>query len=155
MGRMTCHCFQRPIRRHLTSSSYTTAAWKRSHQWCVSLTPNNTNTMGRMTCHCFQRPIRRHLTSSSYTTAAWKRSHQWCVSLTPNNTNTMGRMTCHCFQRPIRRHLTSSSYATGRRSAHTTVRKSRGSFPGGVGYLIDTLFISWVGWVGYSLLING
>ena len=24
MGRMTCHCFQRPIRRDLTSSSYTT-----------------------------------------------------------------------------------------------------------------------------------
>ena len=45
------------------------AARKRSHQWCVSLTPNNTKTMGRMTCHCFQRPIRRDLTSSSYTTA--------------------------------------------------------------------------------------
>ena len=30
------------------------AARKRSHQWCVSLTPNNTKTMGRMTCHCFQ-----------------------------------------------------------------------------------------------------
>ena len=44
------------------------AAWKRSHQWCVSLTPNNTKTIGRMTCHCFLRPIRRDLTSSSYTT---------------------------------------------------------------------------------------
>ena len=27
---------------------------KRSHQWCATLTPNNTKTMGRMTCHCFQ-----------------------------------------------------------------------------------------------------
>ena len=44
------------------------AAWKRSHQWCVSLTPNNTKTIGRMTCHCFLLPIRRDLTSSSYTT---------------------------------------------------------------------------------------
>ena len=44
------------------------AAWKRSHQWCVSLTPNNTKTNGRMTCHCFVRPIRRDLTSSYYTT---------------------------------------------------------------------------------------
>ena len=44
------------------------ATWKRSHQWCVSLTPNNTKTIGRMTCHCFLRPIRRDLTSSSYTT---------------------------------------------------------------------------------------
>ena len=26
----------------------------KSHQWCVSLTPDNTKTMGRMTCHCFQ-----------------------------------------------------------------------------------------------------
>ena len=37
------------------------AARKRSHQWCVSLTPNNTNTVGRMTRHCFLRPIRRDL----------------------------------------------------------------------------------------------
>ena len=29
------------------------AARKRSDQWCVSLTPNNTATIGRMTCHCF------------------------------------------------------------------------------------------------------
>ena len=29
------------------------AARKRSHQWCVSLTPKNTKTSGRMTCHCF------------------------------------------------------------------------------------------------------
>ena len=51
------------------------AARKSSHQWCVSLTPNNTKTMGRMTCHCFQRPIRRDLTSSSYTTG--KTMVQW------------------------------------------------------------------------------
>ena len=44
------------------------ATWKRSHQWCVSLTPNNTKTIGRMTCHCFLRPIRRNLPGSSYTT---------------------------------------------------------------------------------------
>ena len=44
------------------------AARKRSHQWCLTLTPNNTETIGRMTCHCFLRPIRRDLTSSSYTT---------------------------------------------------------------------------------------
>ena len=36
-------------------------ARKRSHQWCVSLTPNNTKTVGRMTRHCFLRPIRRDL----------------------------------------------------------------------------------------------
>ena len=40
------------------------AARKRSHQWCVSLTPNNTKTIGRMTCNCFLRSIRRDLTSS-------------------------------------------------------------------------------------------
>ena len=32
------------------------AAQKRSHQWCVSLTPSNTKTIGRMTCLCFLRP---------------------------------------------------------------------------------------------------
>ena len=42
------------------------AARKRSHQWCLTLTPNNTETVERMTCHCFLRPSRRHLTSSSY-----------------------------------------------------------------------------------------
>ena len=41
---------------------------KRSHQWCVSLTPNNTKTIGRMTCHCFLQPIIRDLPSSSYST---------------------------------------------------------------------------------------
>ena len=43
---------------------------KRSHQWCATLTPNNTKTMGRMTCHCFQWPIRRDLRISCYTTGA-------------------------------------------------------------------------------------
>ena len=28
------------------------SAWKRSHQWCVSLTLDNAKTIGRMTCHC-------------------------------------------------------------------------------------------------------
>ena len=53
---------------NISSLGHVAAARKRSHQWWVSLTPNNTKTMGRMTCHCFQRPIRRDLTSSSYTT---------------------------------------------------------------------------------------
>ena len=45
------------------------AARKRSHQWCISLTPNNTKTSGRMTCHCvLQHAIGRELPSSSYTT---------------------------------------------------------------------------------------
>ena len=52
--------------------THVAAAQKRSYQWCVSLTPNNTKTTGRMTCHCFLRPIRRNLPSSSYTTAARK-----------------------------------------------------------------------------------
>ena len=39
------------------------AARKRSHRWCVSLTPNNTKTIGRMTCYCFLPPIRRDLFS--------------------------------------------------------------------------------------------
>ena len=44
------------------------AARKRSHQWCLTLTPNNNETIERMTFRCFLRPIRRDLTSSSYTT---------------------------------------------------------------------------------------
>ena len=44
------------------------AARKRSHQWYLTLTPNNTETIERMTCHCFLRSVRRELTSSSYTT---------------------------------------------------------------------------------------
>ena len=39
-------------------------------QWCLTLTPNNTETIETMTCHCFLRPIRRDLTSSSYSTVA-------------------------------------------------------------------------------------
>ena len=35
------------------------AAREISHQWCVSLTPNNSKTIGSMTCHCFLRPVRR------------------------------------------------------------------------------------------------
>ena len=48
------------------------APQKRSHQWCVSLTPKNTKTSGRMTCHCFLQHARkgRELPSSSYT-ACW------------------------------------------------------------------------------------
>ena len=42
------------------------AAQKRSHQWCISLTPNNTKTVGRMTCLCFLWPI--IIRSSSYAT---------------------------------------------------------------------------------------
>ena len=29
------------------------AARKRSHPWCLTLTPNNTETIERMICHCF------------------------------------------------------------------------------------------------------
>ena len=53
----------------LPKQCHAAAAGKRGHQWCLSLTPNNTETMKRMACHCFLRPIRRHLKSSSYTTA--------------------------------------------------------------------------------------
>ena len=48
------------------------AAWKRSHQWCLTLTPNKTETIERTTCHCFLRTIRRDLPSSSYTTAFFR-----------------------------------------------------------------------------------
>ena len=54
------------------SFSHVAAARKRSHQWCLTLTPNNTETIERLTCHCFlQRPIIRDLTNSSYTTISW------------------------------------------------------------------------------------
>ena len=36
-------------------------------QWCLTLTPNNTETIERMTCHCFLRPIGRDLTSRAPT----------------------------------------------------------------------------------------
>ena len=49
------------------------AAWKRSQQHCLTLTPNkNWNNIERMTCHCFLRTIRRDLPSSSYTTAFFR-----------------------------------------------------------------------------------
>ena len=45
------------------------AAARKSYQWCLTLTPNNTKTtIERMTGHCFLLPIRRDLTSSFYTT---------------------------------------------------------------------------------------
>ena len=44
------------------------AATRKSHRWCLTLTPNNTKTIERMTCHCFLLPIRRDLTRSFYTT---------------------------------------------------------------------------------------
>ena len=44
------------------------APGKRSQQWCLTLTPNNTKTIERMTCPCFLRPVRGDLPSSSYTT---------------------------------------------------------------------------------------
>ena len=44
------------------------AATRKSHRWCLTLTPNNTKTIERMTCHCFLLPIRRDLTRSFYAT---------------------------------------------------------------------------------------
>ena len=32
-----------------------------SHQWCLTLTPNNSKMIKRMTCHYFQRLIRRYV----------------------------------------------------------------------------------------------
>ena len=48
----------------LKTRGHVTAVWKRSHQWGVSLTPDNIKTIGRMTCHCFLRPIKRDLPRS-------------------------------------------------------------------------------------------
>ena len=55
--------------RRLTRNigGHVAAARKRSHQWCLTLTPDSTETIGRMTCHCFLVPVGRDLTSSSYT----------------------------------------------------------------------------------------
>ena len=39
-------------------------------QWCLTLTPNSTETIKRMTCHCFLWPVRRDLTSCSYSTVS-------------------------------------------------------------------------------------
>ena len=56
------------LRRQVNSwTEHAAAAWQRSHQWCISLTPNNTKTIGWMTCPCFLRPITRKLPGSSYT----------------------------------------------------------------------------------------
>ena len=46
-------CFSR-LSAFCSSGGHVAAARKRSHQWGVSLTPNNIKTMGRMTCHCLQ-----------------------------------------------------------------------------------------------------
>ena len=64
-----------------TSESFCSlaAARKRRHQWCVSLTPNNTKTIGRMTCHCFLQPIRRELTSSCSTSLLVPLLMQWLI----------------------------------------------------------------------------
>ena len=48
----------------LKARGHVTAVRKRSHQWCVSLTPNNIKTIERMTYHCFLRPIKRDLPRS-------------------------------------------------------------------------------------------
>ena len=64
------HCILKSdlLKPRIPWESHVAAARKRSHQWCVSLTPKKTKTIGRMTCHCFVRPIRRDLPSSSYIT---------------------------------------------------------------------------------------
>ena len=85
---MTFHCFLRPIRRHLPSSSYTIAILylsceilARVYEVYLAVTRSDVQFLFflffsflfscslRMTFHCFLRPIRRHLSSSSYTTA--------------------------------------------------------------------------------------
>ena len=48
------------------------AARKRSHQWCISLTPNNSKTVVRMTRHCFLRPIRRDFEQLQHYSHIWK-----------------------------------------------------------------------------------
>ena len=53
-------------KQNLFVNGHLAAARKRSHQWCLTLTPKNTKTIGRMACYCFLRPIRRDLTSGSY-----------------------------------------------------------------------------------------
>jgi len=51
----------------ISQGGHVAADRKRCHQWCLTLTPNNTETIERMTCHCFLRPIRRDLKSTSLT----------------------------------------------------------------------------------------
>ena len=62
------YCFKITDSIKRGGGGHVAAAWKRSHQWCLTLTLNNTETIERMTCHCFLRPIRKDLTSSSYPT---------------------------------------------------------------------------------------
>ena len=53
------------VRHH--RHGHVAAARKRSHQWCLTLTSNNTETTKKMTRPCFLWPIRRDLPSSYYT----------------------------------------------------------------------------------------
>ena len=62
-------------------------AQKRSHKWCLTLTPKNTSIIERMTCHCFLQPIRRDLTSSSYTTETMQSFPTLLKTWTPANMN--------------------------------------------------------------------
>ena len=77
----------------LLKKGHLAAARKRSHQWCLALTPNITETIERMTCHCFLQPIRRDLASSYYTTAkkcnnAWAKYKRTCVTKIYTNSAT-------------------------------------------------------------------
>ena len=60
------------VRHH--GQGHVAAARKRSHQWCLTLTPNNTETTEKMTRPCFPWPIRRHLPSSYYTPKVFQSS---------------------------------------------------------------------------------
>ena len=65
---------------------HVSAAHRRSHQWCASLTPNNTKTIRRMTCHCLLRPVRRDLPRSSYTNHNLRNKllQDWSIARTHN-----------------------------------------------------------------------
>ena len=62
------------------------AARRTSHQWCLTLTSNNTKTIDRMTFHCFLRPIRRDVSYFSnraalvLTIPLGKLQKKWAVS---------------------------------------------------------------------------
>ena len=60
-----CTCITRDVHHPFLNISLPSL-----HQWCLTLTPDSTETIERMTGHCFLRPIRRDLTSSSHTTAS-------------------------------------------------------------------------------------
>ena len=70
VSKLRCNIFKYCFKTidSIKRGGHVAAAWKRSHQWCLTLTLNTTETIERMTCHCFLRPIRTDLTSSSYTT---------------------------------------------------------------------------------------